>query len=421
MRPSLRLARASSVLAVLAAGAPALAQSPAPAPAQPAPAPPAPAQPAPAPPIVTLPNGVDTPAGKFTIGGYVEADYSYNFNDPSNGITNYRGFDNRHNSFTLSNAVLDGQWEKDIVSGRVMFQVGHTPDTYYLSEPSSPGTSAAGATDASAWKYIQQAYVGVKAPVGKGLLIQLGIFTSSIGIEGMAVKDNWNWSRSNLFFGLPFYHAGLRATQQLTDKLALTVAVYNGWNNIVDDNKGKSVQIQFAYSDPDFLNYSVLYFGGPERPEGAPEGQAWRHLLDAWAQVRPVDRLWLGANANAGFEDNNFGISSWAAAAGYAQVRLVSWLYLAARGDYFHEHAASDAHGTAARIFWPGDWVAEGTGTIDVRPRDYLSIRLEYRHDAGAKDMFFKGNVKGDGSTQSPFVPNARSQDTLTLGATAWF
>jgi hypothetical protein len=39
---------------------------------------------------------VDAAAGKFTIGGYVEAAYSYNFNNPSNGLTNYRGFDNRH-------------------------------------------------------------------------------------------------------------------------------------------------------------------------------------------------------------------------------------------------------------------------------------------------------------------------------------
>jgi hypothetical protein len=35
--------------------------------------------------------------------------------------------------------------------------------------------------------------------------------------------------------------------------------------------------------------------------------------------------------------------------------------------------------------------------------------------------MYFQGEVKGDGSAQSPFVPNAKSQDTLTLGATTWF
>ncbi len=385
-----------------------------------APTPPIAPAPAPASPPST-PTSVETPAGKFTIGGYVEAAYSYNFNNPSNGITNDRGFDNRHNTFIISNAALDGQWEKSIVSGRVTLQVGQTPDTYYLAEPTSPGGSGAGSSGPSTWKFIQQAYVGVKAPVGKGLTFQLGIFLSPIGVENMPVKDDWNWSRSNLFYGLPFYHTGLRATQQLTDKLAVTLAVYNGWNSVVDNNKGKSVSVQFAYADADSLNFNVLYFGGPERPSGAPEGQPWRHLFDAWAQARPVDRLWLGAHADTGFENNQFGISWWAAAAGYAQVRLASFLYLAARGDYFREHASVNARGTASHLFWPGDWVASGTGTIDGRPRDNISIRLEYRHDQASAATYYRGEVKGDGTAAAPFVPNAKSQDTLTIGATTWF
>ena len=359
---------------------------------------------------------VDTAAGKFTIGGYVEAAYSYNFNNPSNGLTNYRGFDNRHNSFTLSNVVLDGQWEKDAVSGRVTLQAGHTPNTYYLAEPSSPGASGAGSADASTWKYIQQAYVACKASVGKGLTFQLGLFLSPIGIEGAPVKDDWNWSRSNLFFGLPFYHTGLRSTQQLTDKLALTIAIYNGWNSVVDSNPQKSVSAQFAYTDGEKLVFSVLYFGGVERSVGAPEGKPWRHLIDGWVQARIAAPLWLAAHADAGFENTRFGTSSWEAAALHAQARAASFLYLAARGDYFREHAATSPAGAASHLFWPGDWVASATGTVDVRPRDNISIRAEYRHDQGQVDMYFRGQVSGDGSTAKPFVPTARGQDTLTFG-----
>ena len=145
-----------------------------------------------------------------------------------------------------------------------------------------------------------------------------------------------------------------------------------------------------------------------------------RAIADAWAQVKPIDPLWLGAHADAGFENTTFGTSSWAAGALYAQAQVASYLYLAARGDYFHEHAASNGKGTASRLFWPGDWVASGTGTVDFRPIDNLSVRLEYRHDQAATDTFFKSAVTGDGSAAAPFVPNARSQDTLTLGATTW-
>ena len=38
--------------------------------------------------------------------GYVEVYYGYNFARPSNRITNYRDFDNRHDTFTIDNAAL---------------------------------------------------------------------------------------------------------------------------------------------------------------------------------------------------------------------------------------------------------------------------------------------------------------------------
>src|SRR5690606_11693437 len=83
----------------------------------------------------------------FTLGGYAEAFYQWNFNDPSNGITNFRGFDNRHNTFTLSNVALDATWDYEGIVGRLGLQIGHTPSTYYAGEPSVAGASGANASD----------------------------------------------------------------------------------------------------------------------------------------------------------------------------------------------------------------------------------------------------------------------------------
>src|SRR5262249_10620558 len=109
----------------------------------------------------------------ITLSGYVEVFYQWNFNDPSNGITNYRGFDNRHDSFTLHNAVLAALAETGkSVSAYFALQFGHPPETYYLAEPLSPGTPGAGSTGPSVWKFLQQANVAWSAPVGKkGLLL----------------------------------------------------------------------------------------------------------------------------------------------------------------------------------------------------------------------------------------------------------
>jgi hypothetical protein len=361
-------------------------------------------------------------AGKISLGGYIEAFYSFNFNDPSNRITNFRGFDNRESTFTLSNVAGSLAWEKSAVSAKITAQVGHTPDTYYLSEPTAAGTSSTPATSASTtWKYLQEAWLGYKAPVGNGLLIQGGLFLSPIGIENMPIKDNWNWSRSNLFFGLPFYHAGVRATYELSKSWTTELMVCNGWNDIVDNNRQKSVYVAATHKPSETFNVHLLYFGGVERPTGAPEGAPWRHLFDAYATWDATKTLSFALNADGGFEQNNFGTSDWAAAAAYARFKIARTLFLAARADLFHEHAALNSSGSASRIFWPGDRVASQTLTLDYRPLDNISIRLEGRHDSASTEMYFRGQVSGDGSTGNPYVPNGRSQTTLTLGATAWF
>lgn len=377
------------------------------------------AQPSPPEPPAAAPSPPSASGPTARFDGYVELDFSHNFNEPSNGITNYRGFDNRHDTFALSNAVLGATFDYESLMGRVALQVGQTPTTYYLAEPPLPGSSGAGPSGAEVWKYIQQAYAGWKAPVGRGLSLQAGIFLSPIGFEGVAVKDNWNWSRSDLFFGLPFYHTGLRASYDFTDRLSGTLMISNGWNSVTDNNEGKSFSGQLTYKVPDRFSGSLLYFTGPERSKGSPEGDPWRHLFDLWAQLDATGWLSFAVHGDAGFERNRFGTSYWGTGALYTRVQPVKWLYLAARGDSFWEHAASNHLGTAGRIFWPADNVTSGTFTVDVRPHSNLSFRLEYRHDHANGDMFFAGEVDGDG-VATPYVPNARLQDTLTAGVTGW-
>ena len=81
----------------------------------------------------------------------------------------------------------------------------------------------------------------------------------------------------------------------------------------------------------------------------------------------------------------------------------------------------SGAAGTASPIFFPTTWVSSGTFTVDGRPHDNVSLRLEYRHDQAESDIYYAGNVQGNGTTMTPYVANSRSQDTITAAALAWF
>lgn len=359
----------------------------------------------------------EAPLLKVTPTGYIETYYAWNFNRPANNITNYRGFDNRHNTFTLSNAVLGALWETGPVSGKVLLQIGSTPSTYYNAEPSFGGASAANASGTELWKYLQEAYVSYKAPLGRGLLLTAGLIASPVGPEVFAVKDNLNWSRSNLFFALPYYHTGVRASYELTDRLSATVSVLNGWNTVVDNNDAKSVETHVTYRVPDKASVQLLYFGGIERPANAPEGQYWRHTFDVFGDVDVTSWLKLAAHANYGFEPNRFGTAQWVAGAAYARATATKWLYLVVRGDRFYE----DPAGTP--LFWNGvPWVSSGTATMDVRPHSNISLRVEFRHDQADGLLYFTGpTLVGNGRAQSPFVANARHQQTLLVGATAWF
>lgn len=366
----------------------------------------------------TTTEGVVKTATKasLVLSGYVETAYQWNFNQPDNLITNYRDFDDRHATFLVQNVVLDALGTYDRVSGHLAVQFGETGQTYYAAEPVWRAASGAGSSGADVWRFIQQATVGWKAPLGRDLLLEAGIFLSPVGPESMAIKDQWNWSRSDLFFALPYYHSGARASYPLTDRLTAQVMVCNGWNDALNGNLHASIEGSLTYVVPDKLTVQALYFGGVERPENAPEGAAWRNLFDAYAIYSPTKWLSTMFHADAGFEPNNFGTSSWAAGAVYLRFQPAKWLYVGGRADAFHETVATGA----TPIFWAGSqWVASGTATVDVRPNDNMSVRLEYRHDESELPLYFAGAVATDAAGN--YVANARSQNTITLGATAWF
>ncbi|HEY5920956.1 MAG TPA: outer membrane beta-barrel protein [Kofleriaceae bacterium] len=352
------------------------------------------------------------PVPAIAVGGYVETYYQLHVQNPDNRLTNLRGFDNRSRTFTLSNVALDVRGERGPISARIVLQIGHAPATYYTVEPASPGANGANASDGELWRYLQTATVTGRAP--REITIEAGLFTSPIGLEITAVKDNWNWSRSNLFFGLPAYHAGITVARPVTTTWTGKLHVYNGWNNVVDNNGYPSAGASLGFS-AGAVSGQLLYLGGVERATEAAEGAAWRHLFDAYGQVKLSDIVSVAAQLDAGFERNDIGTSRWFAAAGYTKLQLLASLYAAARVDYFYEHTDG-----AQPIFWPIEWIASATATFAYQPVDYVSVRFEYRHDHAAADAFFGDAVATDPMTMA-YVPNRDAQDTVTAGVTAWF
>jgi Putative beta-barrel porin-2, OmpL-like. bbp2 len=319
------------------------------------------------------------------LGAYIEAYYQLHFQSPENRVTNLRAFDNRSRTFTVANTVVEVKGEEGPLAARIALQFGSTPTAYY-----NPADDE--------WKHVQAAVVTAKAP--QNITVEAGLLPSPIGPEVFAIKDNWNWSRSNLFVGLPFYHTGVTASHPLGDAgWSAKLHVYNGWNTVVDNNATPSIAASASFTD-ERTTAQLLYFGGIERDD-------WRHLLDAYVTHAVTGALSLGAHADAGLDTD----AHWLAGAVYARYAVGKSLFVAARGDAFYEDSE-------VPIFWPTDWVAAGTATLEYRPTANLSLRLEYRHDHADDKVYFGGEVALD-PEMSP-VPDRQSQDTITAGITAW-
>jgi hypothetical protein len=357
---------------------------------------------------------------RLTLSGYAEAYYSYNLARPQNRVTNNRWLDERSNSLTLQTVALDLDAKKGPFALKITLMFGPTADRWYFEGARIPDAESGAVLSPSGysnetWKHIQTAFASYTAPLGDGLTVQAGLFPTAVGFEPAAVKDNWNWSRSNLFNFLPFFHVGARVSYPVTETWTLAAAVYNGWNQASDLNAGKSLSLQSVLIGDGWF-FNALYIGGPERPRGDAAGSPWRNLFDVVAQVDAMPWLSLAFHGNAGFEKSDYGNHSWGALALYARAKASDWLYLALRGDGIGENVPSDG---GAILLGGANHILSLTGTLELRPAgDHFSIRVEYRHDGSDSDapLFFKRGYGADGQQLL-----AAAQNTLTLGVTGWF
>jgi hypothetical protein len=196
-----------------------------------------------------LPEGDRPWFDRLTFSGYAEAYYSYNLARPQNRVTNNRWLDERSNSLTLQTVALDLDAKKGPFALKITLMFGPTADRWYFEGARIPDAESGAVLSPSGysnetWKHIQTAFASYTAPLGDGLTVQAGLFPTAVGFEPAAVKDNWNWSRSNLFNFLPFFHVGARVSYPVTETWTLAAAVYNGWNQASDLNAGKSLSLQ---------------------------------------------------------------------------------------------------------------------------------------------------------------------------------
>jgi hypothetical protein len=340
-------------------------------------------------------------------GGLVYSSYTYNFNEPNSRNNSTRIFDTRHNDFSFD--MLQLQISKESDEGIGFATVLDFGETIPGLASDWDGDGDLSNTEETNNIEVQEAYLTYNIPVFNGIQMKAGKFVTLIGAEVLEAPYNYNVSRSYMFgLAIPFTHTGILFSHQFTDQIGLTAGVVNGWDNVVDNNDGKSFLGQLALEPFDGL--SVL-FNGIIGPEQTDNDEATRSVFDTVVTYSPVENLEFNLNYDFGQEGKaalDGGDATWQGVAGIVSIGGAmfdpGWepFSLAVRGEWFSDK--DGARTQTAQDLW------EVTTTAKWQLTQHVQLRLEYRHDGSSDRVFEQDRLR---SGNSPVTRSQRGQDTL--------
>ncbi|MFB3778744.1 MAG: porin [Bryobacteraceae bacterium] len=326
-------------------------------------------------------------AGEINFSGLIDGYYNLNFNHPDSATNQLRNFDVKANQFSLNMAKLTMEHTADPVGFRFDLGFGEAFDMV-------------NGADSSAVRNVEQAYVSLKPPAAKGFQLDFGKFVTSAGAEVIETDANWNYSRSLLFaWTIPYYHFGVRTSVPMGKYFTGGVQLVNGWNNVVDNNSGKTVGLTGSLAAGP-VTWANTYYAGPEK---AGTNDGWRHVYDTTFLVN-------GSKASAYFNfdygaDKNVSAPSsvWYGFAGAARFALTDHIAVSPRLEWFNDR---DGFSTGA-----AQKLKEFTLTAEYKWAEGLLSRVEYRRDWSDQPFFDRG--------VSPAA--SKCQTTLLAGFVAYF
>jgi putative OmpL-like beta-barrel porin-2 len=337
--------------------------------------------------------------GSTTLSGFVDIYYGQNFNNPASQTNSLRFFDGGTNQFGLNLVELVVDKAPEVTNSRTGYHValgfGQAMNAVNGSDHGGLGFD----------QYLKEAYFSYLAPVGKGLQVDAGKFVTPHGAEVIETKDNWNYSRGLLFsYAIPYYHFGVRAKYAFNDKYSLSGFFVNGWNNVVDNNTGKTYGIGFGWNPSKKFGIVQNYMVGPEENS---LNRNVRQLSDTVITYSPTSKLSFIVNGDYGRGDrfiidpvtNAFSHPVfWTGVAGYVKYALNSHSAVATRYEYY-----DDREGFTTGTLVPTHF-NEFTATFERLMAHHIISRFEFRRDMSNQPVFLKGS--------NPVL----DQNTLTAG-----
>lgn len=343
-------------------------------------------------------------------GGFLDSAYLLDFNHPANDLFRSRGtaykvdypLINMTAAYVRKTPSESSRWGMELTT-----QAGQDTRIFGFSAtaPNLPGFEGL--------RHLGPTDVSYLAPVGKGLTIQGGIFSSLIGYDSLYAKDNFNYTRPWGADFTPYLMLGVNASYPFTSKVIGTLFVVNGYWHLADANHVPSSGGQVAYKATNHTTLKETVLVGPDQSDTHLE--FWRFLWDSILEWK-TDRVTTAFEYHVGSEK--------VAAPGNPRAL---WMFA-----QLPAHWAFSKHWSATvrpEVYWDRDGrltgfrqtVKANTTTLEYRVpyRDFAAIfRLEHRIDdsRGPQGGFFRGGEIAPG-----VVGLTPTQNLLILGVILTF
>jgi hypothetical protein len=327
-------------------------------------------------------------SSKLSITGSVDVNYNYNFNTPASMVNGYRNFDVKENQFNINLAKITLQKNASPVGFRIDVGYGQAMDL--VNSNGNLGSQLS-------LRNIEQAYITAVVPIGTGLTINAGKMSTHMGGEVIESATNINYSRSLLFtLAIPYDHLGVCANYAFSPQFNATVYVYNGWNNVDENNTDKTLGAEISWSPSSIFTFIENYIGGAEETKSTSQ----RHVFDTIINLQATDALFLTVNADYGQESlNGGGLAVWKGVALTGKYAISDKTTIAARGEYYNDQSGFTS-GTVQAL-------KEVTLTYEYKFTNSLLTRIEYRGDFSSQNTFEDSNG----------VYSNNNQNTILVGA----
>lgn len=307
-------------------------------------------------------------------GAFVDAGVLWSNTDPPNHLFRSRGTTPRVDELDVNMAGAYARKRVDDLSRFGFEATVHGGQDSRLFGFSATAPNIGGADFLT---HLGPTNISYRAGVGRGLTLQGGILSSLIGYDSLYAKDNFTYTRPWGADYTPYLMLGLTAAYPLTDRLAITGLVVNGYWHLAHANDVPSVGGQLAYASPDGVTVKQTLLYGPH--QASTSIGLWRVLSDSIIE-RKLKRITGAGELQVSSENVEGGSRAW-------WVSLQAPLHWAIAGPW----------SVTARPEWCRD--SDGRWTGFAQTVAALTTTIEYRVSNGPASVRLRGEYRYDRST----------------------